>query len=124
MTTPIAQGSVDVNVRPVAWLHDGDGRYDVVHDKAKALWLKAWPKQVEHYTIPLYRREQDAAWWALVMEAAAALEDAANCLRDPDAKKAAEGAAKHYRTAAKTLWPNVKVTGSPVLSASPRGLPG
>ena len=52
-----AQGPVDVNVRPVAWLHDGDGRYDVVHDEAKALWLKAWPKQVEHYTIPLYRHE-------------------------------------------------------------------
>lgn len=50
----------------------------------------------------------DAAWWALVMGAAAALEDAANCLRDPDAKKAAEGAAKHYRTEANTLWPNAE----------------
>ena len=48
-------GPVDVNVRPVAWLHDQPGRYDVVHDEAKAFWLKAWPKQVEHYTIPLYR---------------------------------------------------------------------
>jgi hypothetical protein len=38
-----------------------------------------------------------------------ALEDAANCLRDPDAKKAAEGAAKHYRTEASTLWPNAGV---------------
>ena len=54
-TAPIAQGPVDVNVRPVAWLHDQPGRYDVVHDEAKAFWLKAWPKQVEHYTIPLYR---------------------------------------------------------------------
>ena len=111
MTTDIAQGPVDVNVRPVAWLHDQPERYDVVHDEAKALWLKAWPKQVEHYTIPLYRRERDAAWWALVMGAAAALEDAANCLREPDAKKAAEGAAKHYRTEANTLWPNAEVTG-------------
>lgn len=120
MTTPIAQGQVDVNVRPVAWLHDQQGRYDVVHDKAKALWLKAWPKQVEHYTIPLYASLQNAAWWALVMGAAAALEDAANCLTDPDAKRAAEGAAKHYRTEANTLWPNAKVSGDGTASA---GLP-
>jgi len=53
-----AQGPVDVNVRPVAWLHDQPERYDVVHDEARALWLKAWPKQVEHYTIPLYRHAE------------------------------------------------------------------
>jgi len=29
----------------------------VVHDAARALWLKARPQQVEHYTIPLYRQE-------------------------------------------------------------------
>ena len=40
--------------RPVAWLHDEEGRYDVVHDEAKALWLQARPRQVERYTIPLY----------------------------------------------------------------------
>ena len=57
-TAPIAQGPVDVNVRPVAWMHDQPERYDVVHNEAKALWLKAWPKQVEHYTIPLYRHER------------------------------------------------------------------
>jgi hypothetical protein len=57
-TAPNAQGPVDVNVRPVAWLHDQPERYDVVHDEAKALWLKAWPKQVEHYTIPLYRHAE------------------------------------------------------------------
>ena len=45
-----------------------------------------------------------AGWWALVMGAAASLEDAANCLRDPDAKRQAEGAAKHYREAAKLAW--------------------
>lgn len=45
-------------------------------------------------------------WWALVMGAAAALEDAAHCLRDPDAKRAAEGAAAHYRTEARALLPN------------------
>jgi hypothetical protein len=49
-------------------------------------------------------RERHACWFALVMNAAAALEDAANCLRDQDAKRAAEGAAKHYRTAANDMW--------------------
>ena len=49
---------LDCVVRPVAWLHDQPERYDVVHDEAKALWLKAHPKQVEHYTIPLYRHAE------------------------------------------------------------------
>lgn len=44
-----------------------------------------------------------SAWWALVMGAAASIEDAANCLRDPDAKRQADGAAKHYREAAQKL---------------------
>lgn len=52
---PAVVGQVDVDVRPVAWLHDQPERYEALHDKAKALWLKAKPKQVEHYTIPLYR---------------------------------------------------------------------
>ena len=51
-------------------------------------------------------RERNPAWWALVMGAAAALEDAAHCLRDQDAKRAAEGAAAHYRKEANALWPN------------------
>jgi len=51
-------------------------------------------------------RERNAAWWALVMGAAAALEDAANFLSDSDAKRAAEGAANHYRREANALWPN------------------
>jgi len=57
--------------------------------------------------------DQTAAWWALVMGAAAALEDAANCLIDADAKRAAEGAATHYRAAANALTPNAEVTGRP-----------
>jgi hypothetical protein len=44
-----------------------------------------------------------ATWWSLVMGAAAAIEDAANCLGDEDAKRQAEGAAKHYRDAANKL---------------------
>ena len=53
---------------------------------------------------PLYEQPDAAAWWSLVMGAAASIEDAANCLRDPAAKKQAEGAAKHYREAAQKLW--------------------
>lgn len=45
-----------------------------------------------------------AAWWALVMGAAASIEDAANCLRDPVAWRQAEGAAAHYRAAAQKLY--------------------
>ena len=44
-------------VRPVAWLHEHPERFDVIHDEAKSLWLKARPAQVEHYTIPLYLRD-------------------------------------------------------------------
>lgn len=59
MTTQASSASpLDILVMPVAWLHDKPERYDVVHDEAKALWLKAWPKQVEHYTIPLYRHAE------------------------------------------------------------------
>lgn len=57
-TTPIAAGPNDVTVRPAAWMHDQPDRFDVIHAEAKALWLKAWPKQVEHYTIPLYRHQE------------------------------------------------------------------
>jgi len=49
-------------------------------------------------------RTRDAGWFALVMGAAASLEDAENCLRDPDARRAAKGAAKHYRKAANAMW--------------------
>jgi hypothetical protein len=55
-----------------------------------------------------------SAWWALVMGAAASIEDAANCLRDPDAKKQADGAARHYREAAQKLYaPGVMGTVNP-----------
>ena len=57
-TTPDAAGPLDVTVRPTAWLHDAAGRYDVIHDEAKVLWLKAHPWQVKHYTIPLYRHDR------------------------------------------------------------------
>lgn len=47
------------------------------------------------------KMDREATWWTLVMGAAASIEDAANCLRDQDAKRQAEGAAAHYRNAAR-----------------------
>lgn len=52
--------------KPVAWMHDKDGRVDTCHDSVKELWIKVGQKQntqfmreivpcrVEHYNIPLY----------------------------------------------------------------------
>lgn len=60
--------------------------------------------QVDRPVRPEQEREKNAGWWALVMGAAGSLEDAANCLRDPAAKRAAEGAAQHYRAAANAMW--------------------
>lgn len=49
------------------------------------------------------------------MNAAAEIEDAANCLQDSEAKRVAHNAAKHYRDAANALCvgavPNVELTG-------------
>lgn len=105
-------------MEPVAYLiegFDGSGKLyaKIVHftvDEAR----NSAAEFARHYstvtTTPLTRASgvagtSDAsAWWALVMGAAASIEDAANCLRDPDAKKQAEGAAKHYREAAQKLW--------------------
>jgi len=52
---------------PIAWMHNGEGRCDVIHDTVKKLWERvAEAKQshsptfrshVEHYTIPLFREE-------------------------------------------------------------------
>lgn len=54
-------------------------------------------------------RERNAGWFALVMNAAADLEDAANCLRDKDAKQAAQGAAKHYRERANAMSNDIEL---------------
>ncbi len=45
-----------------------------------------------------------SSWFALVMGAAAEIEDASNCLRDEDAKRKAISGAKHYRDAANALY--------------------
>lgn len=48
-----------------------------------------------------------STWFALVMNAAADLEDAHNCLRDQDAKRSAASGAKHYRKSAKAMWSDI-----------------
>lgn len=45
---------VDTLVIPTAWLHESDGRIDVIPNELKDIWLKVRPSQVEHYTVPLY----------------------------------------------------------------------
>ena len=59
--------------KPVAWMHDKDGRVDTCHDSVKKLWLKVGQQQntqfmreivpcrVEHYNIPLYASPVPAA---------------------------------------------------------------
>ena len=42
--------------------------------------------------------------FALVMNAAASIEDAGNCLQDADARKMAEGAAEYFREAARNKY--------------------
>ena len=51
----------------------------------------------------LAQPERESTWCSLVLGAAASLEDAANCMRDPDGKRAATYAAEHYRKRAKAL---------------------
>jgi hypothetical protein len=45
-----------------------------------------------------------STWFALVMNAAAELENASHCLRDEDAKRVAIRGAKYYRDQANTLY--------------------
>lgn len=69
--TCTACGTTAAAQEPVAWMHDTEGRVDVIHDEVKALWLKVGqpngfyrekvPCKVEHYTIPLYAAPQPAA---------------------------------------------------------------
>lgn len=48
--------------------------------------------------------DERSHWWALVMGAAAEIEQAENCLRDPDAKRTAASGAAHYREQAQKLF--------------------
>lgn len=79
----------------------------VIYDAAWTIDDQEWPVKRD--------KSNYAAWFSLVMNAAAELESAANCLGDSDAKQAAHGAAKHYRDAANALWlkavPNAVIEG-------------
>ena len=114
MTTNSNAGSspVDVNVRPVAWLHDQPERYDVVHDEAKALWLRALPKQVEHYTIPLYRHSERQP--LSTEDACALLKDALGIdpLLDGNMLKMLRAVERAHG-----IGPNAKVSGAGTASA-------
>lgn len=51
-----------VQVEPVAWMHEGEGRFDVCHSVIRNLLCEAGlERQVEHYTIPLYDAPQEAS---------------------------------------------------------------
>ena len=41
----------------VAYMHDGENRFDVVHAAVKQVWDGARPSHLEHYTIPLVRKD-------------------------------------------------------------------
>lgn len=48
-------------LKPIAFLHNDPERFDVIHAKVKELWLKFKPDHVEHYSIPLYSKEDASA---------------------------------------------------------------
>lgn len=54
-------------------------------------------------------RIANARWFALAMNAASYLEDAANCLRDAEARGAALGAAEHVRKRCHELFDGKEV---------------
>jgi hypothetical protein len=67
-----------------------------------------------------------SAWFALVMNAAAELEDASHCLRDEDAKQVAIRGAKYYREQAHALYttpPQQEAKDEPVAYLPPTASP-
>ena len=54
--TSIEQAITAHDAPVVAYMHDGENRFDVVHAKVKEVWDGAKPNHVEHYTIPLVRK--------------------------------------------------------------------
>ena len=79
-----------------------------MHDEAKAIWLKTWPKQVEHYTLPLYRH---------ATRQPLSTEDACELLKDVfGIDPILDGnLLKLLRTVERMhgIGPNLKVTGAP-----------
>jgi len=76
----------------------------------KLLW-SCWQARA---AIGTEQQPYNAAWWALAVNAAASLEDAANCLsRDIDAMRAAMGAAGHVRFRADKLYQETVAAAKP-----------
>ncbi len=68
-------------------------------------WEKIWKAAQDFPPLKQAHPTHDrSAWFALAMNAAADLEDAARCLHDQDARRAALGAATHVRDMANTMW--------------------
>ena len=100
--TPAAQSAEQEAVAVVAsWTNGSYSR------NYKLRWLKDVPEGTQLYAAPVNggERAKPSAWWAVAMEAAAALEIASYSMsNDAEAKQAAEGAAAFARKRANELW--------------------
>lgn len=83
---------------------------DVASNHLREWWRVTAQLNQESKPVPLPKtqprptREVEAHWWSIAMNAAAYLEEAAVGHQDPDAKRAALGAAAHVRASAQALW--------------------
>lgn len=72
--------------------------------------MPQYVQPVQKPKAPQASGDDRAAWFAVAMNAAANLEDAACCLRDPDAKASAIGAAEHVREKCNAMWADRTLT--------------
>lgn len=68
----LTYGTLSRAAEPVAWAHDTKGYAYVISDAVRQLWLKAKPKHVKHYTVPLFTHQPEPARDAKVSELVAA----------------------------------------------------
>lgn len=85
---------------------DGTVERGAVTTGGMVLW---WPAEAEQARMAEQPAQQGpvataSAWFALIVNAAAELEDASHCMRDEDAKRVAIRGAKYYRDAANALY--------------------
>lgn len=94
----IEQALEALNAIPLAFMNTHKDVANVRRARTNIAAALAEPVSVQE---PVVYRE--SSWFALVMNAAAEIEDASNCLRDPDAKRTAIRGAEYYRNAAKAM---------------------